>query len=91
MRAPPGYLCPEAYLFTVATNLVYERTVRQAAAPLIIELEEGIDELETAEESTVNRVAIQRRFEKLERAVARLSPRMRTTLLMHRRDGFSLD
>jgi RNA polymerase sigma factor (sigma-70 family) len=35
--------------------------------------------------------AVQQRIEALERAVRRLSPRMRTTLLLHRRDGYSLD
>lgn len=82
---------PEAYLFTVATHLVYEHTVRQSAAPAVIELDEANDELQTAAEDPATRAALQQRFETFERAVSRLSPRMRTTLLLHRRDGFSLE
>ncbi len=82
---------PEAYLLTIAGHLVYEHKVRQAAAPPVIELEDAPIEFQVAEEDVSTRVAVRQRFEAFERAVARLSPRMRTTLLMHRRDGFSLE
>jgi RNA polymerase sigma factor (sigma-70 family) len=84
---------PEAYLFTVATNLVYEHTVRESATPALIELEDAdaTAELASPDQDLVHRAAVQQRFDKLERAVGRLSPRMRTTLLLHRRDGFSLE
>jgi RNA polymerase sigma-70 factor (ECF subfamily) len=91
VERPSEIRSPEAYLFTVATNLVYEHTVRESATPASIELEDATAELASPEPDPTDRVAVQQRFDKLERAVGRLSPRMRTTLLLHRRDGFSLD
>jgi RNA polymerase sigma factor (sigma-70 family) len=82
---------PEAYLLTIATNLVYEHTVRQSAAPVVVHLEDATEELETDEADPLSCAVLQQRFDKFARAVGRLSPRMRTTLLMHRRDGFSLE
>ena len=88
----PGEIrSPEAYLFTVATNLVYEHTVRQSAAPPVVELDEATADLPTNDADPSGDAAVQQRIEALERAVRRLSPRMRTTLLLHRRDGYSLD
>lgn len=91
VERPSEIRSPEAYLFTVATNLVYEHTVRRSAVPAAIDIEEVADELATSVDQLTANAEIQQRFETLERAINRLSPRMRTTLLLHRRDGFSLD
>lgn len=82
---------PEAYLLTIATHLVYEHGVRESSAPAVIELDDVSEELQSPADDLSWSAALQQRFERFERAVARLSPRMRTTLLLHRRDGFSLD
>lgn len=81
---------PEAYLLTIAGHLVYEHKVRQSSVPPVIELEAAPEEFQTTEEDLSGTAAMHQRFEAFERAVRRLSPRMRTTLLLHRRDGFSL-
>lgn len=91
VERPADIRNPEAYLLTIAAHLVYEHTVRQSAAPVVIELDDTLGELQTEAQDTVTRVGFQQRFEAFERAVARLSPRMRTTLLLHRSDGFSLE
>jgi len=91
VERPTEIRSPEAYLFTVAANLIYEHTVRQSTAPPVVELDAITEELEAREVDPSAYAAVQQRFEALERAVGRLSPRMRTTLLLHRRDGFSLD
>jgi RNA polymerase sigma factor (sigma-70 family) len=88
---PSEIRSPEAYLFTVATNLIYEHTVRQSAGPPAIDLEDLDQEMSSDEPDPAVQAATQQRFEALERVVKRLSPRMRTTLLLHRRDGFSLE
>lgn len=82
---------PEAYLFTIATNLIYEHTARQAALPSTVEIGDVTDDLRAEEPDPATQAATRQRFEALERAIDRLSPRMRTTLLVHRRDGFSLE
>lgn len=83
---------PEAYLFTVASHLLYEHTLRQANAPVVVEFEdlatEGPPE---RDEDPVARAQMQQRVEALERVIARLSPRAQATLVLHRRDGFSLE
>lgn len=82
---------PEAYLFTIATHLIYEQSARQAAAPPLVEIETLTDTLSAEEADPATRADTQQRFEALERSVRRLSPRLRTTLLMHRREGYSLE
>ena len=91
VERPAEIRSPEAYLFTVATHLIYEHTVRQSAAPPVLDLEGMTEELAAEEADPSAHAAVQQRFEELECAVGRLSPRMRTTLLLHRRDGFSLE
>lgn len=82
----------EAYLFTVATNLVYEHTVRQSAAPTVVAFDDLACELYTSDETDPAEQAVtQQRFEALERALGRLSPKTRTTLLLHRREGMTLE
>lgn len=88
----PGEIrSPEAYLFTVATNLVHEHTVRQATRPALVELDDVAEQPGPEDVDPCAHAVVRQRFEALERAIARLSPRMRTTLLLHRRDGFSLE
>jgi RNA polymerase sigma factor (sigma-70 family) len=91
VEQPEQIRSPEAYLFTVATNLLHEHTVRQAAAPPAVEIEDLAEELSAEGLDPSAHAATTQRFEALERSVSRLSPRMRTTLLLHRRDGYSLD
>lgn len=91
VERPVEIRSPEAYLFTVATHLIHEHTVRQASTPPVIEIEDVTEELSAAEVDLATQADTQQRFEALERSVGRLSPRMRTTLLLHRRDGYSLD
>jgi RNA polymerase sigma factor (sigma-70 family) len=81
----------EAYLFTVATNLVYEHTVRQSAAPTVVAFDDVASELYTADEADPAEQAVtQQRFDALERAIGRLTPKTRTALLLHRREGMTL-
>lgn len=91
VERPEEIRSPEAYLFTVATHLIYEDTVRQSAAPPSVEIDDVAATLSAEEADPAAHAMIHQRFEALERAVRRLSPRMRTTLLLHRRDGFSLE
>jgi RNA polymerase sigma factor (sigma-70 family) len=77
---------PEAYLFTVAANLVKEHAVGRQRAPVSSEgMEELIDRLATPceAESQIDRDL---RRQRLGTLIARLSPKCRAVLVMHYRD-----
>jgi RNA polymerase sigma-70 factor (ECF subfamily) len=77
---------PEAYLFTIAANLVKEHAVMRQRAPLSSEgFEEVVDRLATPcnAEADVDRDV---RRERLGKLIARLSPKCRAVLVLHYRD-----
>jgi RNA polymerase sigma factor (sigma-70 family) len=82
---------PEAYLFTIANNLLHEHALRQGAAPPTVDIEAAFAELQASEPDPQEQAESQQRMQELERALAQLSPKAQATLLMHRRDGYSLE
>lgn len=83
---------PEAYLFTVASHLLNEHTLRQAAAPIVVDIGDVFAELYTVDEDDPAEEADrQQRVQALERAMDKLSPKAQAVLLLHRRDGYTLD
>jgi RNA polymerase sigma-70 factor (ECF subfamily) len=80
---------PEAYLFTIAANLIKERAVMRQQSPLSSEgLEEVIEQLSTPcnAEADMDRELRQQRLGVL---IQRLSPKCRAVLVMHYRDELS--
>ncbi|WP_448101224.1 RNA polymerase sigma factor [Luteibacter jiangsuensis] len=80
---------PEAYLFTVAANLVKEHAQMRSRAPVSSEgLEEVIDRLSTPCDAAL---AIDRelRRKRLATLIGRLSPKCRAVLVLHYRDDLS--
>ena len=83
---------PEAYLLTVASHLVHEHAVKRAAHPTEVGLDEGALELPDAAESDPGaQVESQQRIDRVERALCRVSPNAAAVLILHRRDGFTLE
>lgn len=83
---------PEAYLFTIASHLLHEQTLRQSAAPVILEIDEVFAELHTvAEEEPTQQAETHQRMQELEQAIGKLAPKAQAALLLHRRDGYSLE
>lgn len=82
---------PEAYLFTIANNLLHEHALRQATAPPTVDIDTAFAELQATQPGPQEQADAQQRMRELERALARLSPKAQATLLMHRRDGYSLE
>lgn len=83
---------PEAYLFTVASHLLYEHRLRQSAAPVAVEVADVVAELHTSAEADPALLAeTQQRVQELEHALAQLTPKARAALVLHRRDGFSIE
>lgn len=83
---------PEAYLMTIANHLLHERALRRAAAPRMVDLDTVSPELRsTTDEDPSVQADAQLRVRELERATTQLSPKARAALLLHRRDGYSIE
>jgi len=81
---------PEAYLITIATHVLHQHAMREAATPEALDLTELEDQL-IAHQDPAEQSHTQQRIRKLERALSQLSPKARTALILHRRDGYSVE
>jgi RNA polymerase sigma factor (sigma-70 family) len=83
---------PEAYVFALANHVLYQHRLRssRSAEPAEI-LEELIEAQADAERDPLAQAETQQRIEELERALGRLAPKARAALVMHRRDGYSIE
>jgi len=94
MRVPnvESVRSPEAYLFTVAQHVVREHALKASASPpspdpvRILTEREGVTYSDPASE-----VHAQQCLERLQGGLDRLSPKVRATFLLSRRDGLSFD
>lgn len=83
---------PEAYLFAVASHLLHEQRLRRAAAPIVVEIDDVFADLHTAaEDDPMLQAETQQRVRELERVIGKLSPKAQAALILHRRDGYSLE
>jgi len=83
---------PEAYLFTVAQHVIQQHTLRQTAAPPSVELTQMLDIPSTIPDvDPVLATDAAQCVELLQEAIEQLSPKVRATFLLHRRDGLSLE
>jgi RNA polymerase sigma factor (sigma-70 family) len=83
---------PEAYLFTVAQHVVQQHTLRQSALPPSVEITGLLNAPHApATADPVLETDAQQCLEQLQLELDQLSPKMRATFLLHRRDGLSLD
>lgn len=82
----------EAYLLTVASHLVHEHAVKQASHPPAIGIDDVVAQLPSAPEEDPGRQAeALQRIDTVERALRRVSANAAAVLILHRRDGFTLD
>jgi RNA polymerase sigma factor (sigma-70 family) len=83
---------PEAYLFTVAQHVIQQHTLRRSATPPSIELSEMLDAPPADQDSDPGlALEAQQCLERLQGGLDDLSPKMRATFILHRRDGLSFD
>jgi RNA polymerase sigma-70 factor (ECF subfamily) len=80
---------PEAYLFTVAANLVKEEAVLHRRRALHVDVAHVIPELEAREDSAEDLLDRERRERLLAEALQRLPPRHRAVMLMQYREHLS--
>lgn len=82
----------EAYLYTIAFHVLHQHKLRQSAMPEAVEITALIDEMEASpEENPASRAEVHQRLEVLQAALEQLSPKAQAVLLLHRRDGYSLE
>jgi RNA polymerase sigma-70 factor (ECF subfamily) len=83
---------PEAYLFTVAQHVVQQHGLRQSATPPSVELSEMLNSARAVPDvDPVLELDAQQCLEQLQAELDRVSPKLRATFLLHRRDGLSLE
>jgi RNA polymerase sigma-70 factor (ECF subfamily) len=83
---------PEAYLFTVARHVAHQHTLHESNAPKVVDITEVFPELQmSTSDDPLEQAEVSLRVENLRRALDQLPPRLATTLLLHRFDGFSIE
>jgi RNA polymerase sigma factor (sigma-70 family) len=84
--------CPEAYLFTVASHVLHQHTLRQSMTPVTVDISELFAELQlTSNDDPAACADVAQRIEQLESSLKQLPPKVSTTLMLHRFAGFSIE
>ena len=82
----------EAYLFTVAFHVLHEHLMHRAAVPEAVEITTLIEEMESdSGVDPLNRAETEQQMEQLQHAIEQLPSKAQAVLLLHRRDGYSLE
>jgi RNA polymerase sigma factor (sigma-70 family) len=82
---------PEAYLFTVASHVLQQHTLRRSMDPVTVDITDGLDEIAIrGTEDPEAGADAAGKMELLERALAQLPPRVAAALVMHRVLGFTV-
>ena len=82
---------PEAYLFTVASHVLYQHTLNRSTDPVFVDITDAVSELTVpAGEDPAAKVDNAGRIELLERVLAQLPPKVGAALVMHRVCGFTV-
>jgi RNA polymerase sigma factor (sigma-70 family) len=83
---------PESYLFMVAFHVLHQHVMRRAAIPESVEITALIDQIESGPETDPShRAELDQRIARLHRAIEQLPPNAQAVLLLHRRDGWTLE
>jgi len=83
---------PEAYLFTVASHVLHQHTLKQAHTPTCIDISRIFADLQlTSDDDSSEKADTQQKLEEVERALDELPARVATTLLLHRLSGYSIE
>jgi RNA polymerase sigma factor (sigma-70 family) len=83
---------PEAYLLTIASHLAHELAVKSASLPPVICIDDPATSLNiVADDDPAAKAEHRQRLDALERALTKVSAKAAAVLVLHRRDGFTLD
>jgi RNA polymerase sigma factor (sigma-70 family) len=82
----------ESYLFTIAFHVLHQHALRRSATPETLDVAALVEELASGPDNDpAGRAETQQRLEALQGALQELSPKAQAVLLLHRRDGYSLE
>jgi RNA polymerase sigma-70 factor (ECF subfamily) len=83
---------PQAYLFTVARNVLHEHQLSRSVLPKAVEMNEVLAEMESyVQDDAGEHTDACHQLEQLDRALSGVSPRAYATFVLHRRYGYTLD
>lgn len=89
---PVSIRSPEAYLFTVASHVIHQHTMRQSAAPASVDIDAMFNDTEMLSPSDPQQQAhVEQQIEVLQRQLQRLPPRLAATLVLARVGGHTLE
>jgi len=80
----------QAYLYTVASHVLHQHALRQAAAGEATALTEIAVELERADSDPALQLEVEQQFAELGQRLREVAPRAYATLILHRCHGLSL-
>jgi RNA polymerase sigma factor (sigma-70 family) len=82
----------EAYIYTIASHVLHQHTLRESTLPQALDIASQVDEIATPpERDPASQAELRQRLTALQRALQQLSPKAQNVLLLHRRDGYSLE
>lgn len=82
----------EAYLYTIAFHVLHQHALRRSAIPESVDIAALMDEMESAPDTDpLAQAETRQQMEELQAALNGLSPKAQAVLLLHRRDGYSLE
>ena len=82
---------PEAYLFTVASHVVHQHTLRQNSMPPTVDLDEVFAEIQTSVDEPLRQADTEQRIENLKASLTQLPPSSAAALMLHRFAGHSIE
>lgn len=81
----------ESYLFTIAFHVLHQHLLRRAALPEAVEITALTNEMECAtRDDPAAQAETQQQLQDLQAALRQLPVKAQAVLLLHRRDGYSL-
>lgn len=82
----------ESYLYMIAFHVLHQHLLRRAKAPEAVEITALINEMEAApQDDPAAQAEMQQQLQDLQGALRQLPAKAQAVLLLHRRDGYSLE
>jgi RNA polymerase sigma-70 factor (ECF subfamily) len=82
---------PEAYFFTIASHVAQQHALRESSVPASVDISAMLSSLEaSSDDDPAMQASADQCLEAIDRALQKLSPKVRATFILHRYYGFTL-